>query len=679
MKDLTEIEVKRVASLRLFLIAALLLAAEAGIEKVQYAWGVGSILGKFSGSRLMLSAPAFLLAFLAGLGVWWTFDRPQRCLAWGQALLDRLAPLGWLNGVIFAALALVYPLLRFYSVLTPLLKFFNELFIFGCLVLLGAVFLRATGRVSIQDNSVSPARLKLGDWAGPIIQCLVVSLLVYGTVYQVALYLPDTGRESGITNYPLSLNGYSEASRYYLASLFFSKSVYGFRTALPVLHTSRYLLQSIPFIIPSLPIWVHRLWQVLLWMGFTGAGAALLARRLRLSHKLLTLLVTAWAFLFFFQGPIYYHLMACALLVLWGFDRQKFWRSALVVTIASVWAGISRINWFPMPAMIACVLYLMEEPSEGKTLAGYWFKPAAWSVAGLFFSFLTDRLYRLISGNPGYVFGSSFTSSLLPYRLWPNATYGPGIVLALAFTIFPAVWLILAKLIPGRAAWNPLRWLGIGAILGILLAGDLVVSIKIGGGSNLHNLDSFLLMLALVSVYLLFDRMAPDRPERLTPFKPSWVLLGLVLVVPVVSVVTPNVSLVKRPTAGIAQGLATLQSVIDQVTPQGKDILFISERQLITFHDVHGVRLIPAYEMTFLMEMAMADNQRYLQGFYTDLRNHRFSMIVTYPVGETIQGENNIFSEENNAYVIHISQPLLAYYRPEMTIPALDLQILVPR
>jgi len=83
--------------------------------------------------------------------------------------------------------------------------------------------------------------------------------------------------------------------------------------------------------------------------------------------------------------------------------------------------------------------------------------------------------------------------------------------------------------------------------------------------------------------------------------------------------------------------------------------------------------------MTFLMEMAMANNQDYLQAFDKDLRDHRFSMIITDPVGGTLQGDNSIFGEENNAYVTHIDGPLLTYYQPKTLIQSLNLQVLIPR
>jgi hypothetical protein len=83
----------------------------------------------------------------------------------------------------------------------------------------------------------------------------MLTALVYGLAYKIALFLPE------ISSYPFSLS-WSEASRYYYASLFLSDSIYGLHVPLSVLHPSRYLLQSVPFLIPNSPLWLHRLWQV---------------------------------------------------------------------------------------------------------------------------------------------------------------------------------------------------------------------------------------------------------------------------------------------------------------------------------------------------------------------------------------------------------------------------------
>ncbi len=94
--------------------------------------------------------------------------------------------------------------------------------------------------------------------------------------------------------------------------------------------------------------------------------AGVLARRVKDGLKLPMVLVTVYFFLFFFQGAVYYHMMVCVLVVLYGYKKDKPWRTLIFVLIASVWAGISRVNWMPLPALLAVMLYLIEEPVESK-------------------------------------------------------------------------------------------------------------------------------------------------------------------------------------------------------------------------------------------------------------------------------------------------------------------------
>src|SRR4030043_198522 len=175
---------------------------------------------------------------------------------------------------------------------------------------------------------------------------LLLTILGYGIAYKLSSFIPD------VSNYPFSL-GWSEASRYYSASLLFSNRVYGITEPPSVLHPSRYLLQSLPFIIPDSRLMFHRLWQVILWVVTASLTSWLLVRRLtpkgQKRPQVITLCLLFWAFLFLFQGPIYYHLLIMVILLLWGFDSTRIWRNLILVLLASLWAGISRINWLPVP------------------------------------------------------------------------------------------------------------------------------------------------------------------------------------------------------------------------------------------------------------------------------------------------------------------------------------------
>jgi len=84
-------------------------------------------------------------------------------------------------------------------------------------------------------------------------------------------------------------------------------------------------------------------------------------------------MVDRFALPFLFQGAVYYHLMVCVVLVLLGYKKDKPLRTLIFVLLASVWAGISRVNWMPVPGLLAVALYLLDTPFDGKNGSNTWF------------------------------------------------------------------------------------------------------------------------------------------------------------------------------------------------------------------------------------------------------------------------------------------------------------------
>ena len=146
------------------------------------------------------------------------------------------------------------------------------------------------------------------------------------------------------------------------------------RAPLSVWHGTRYLMLAIPFLIKGLPIWAARLWQVVLWFGVTAATCWALIRRLRLSGWTPAAIFGGWFFLYLFQGAVYYHLQVCVIIILLGVSAKHPWRSLAAVAVASFWAGMSRLNWYPVPAMLAIALYVLEEPVSGTSRTWRYFR-----------------------------------------------------------------------------------------------------------------------------------------------------------------------------------------------------------------------------------------------------------------------------------------------------------------
>lgn len=644
---------KQLGTTRQVLVLSLVLCLYTLIVQFPQYYGMGSLLGKLSGSRLLQISPVLIVAILDILFLVLMGSRYGSALIkvmkGGLSFLRKIKYFDWMA---FIALILLFP----FFVLSPYYPDFGwmltRLWIYGHGALLGALFLHAA---LPKSNAIIT---------------LVFSMLFFAVVERIALYIPE------VNDQMISL-GWSEASRYYYASLYFARSIYGEAVPLSSLHPSRYLLQAIPFFIHGLPIWVHRAWQVFLWLALTFAGSITLARRL---PKQFTPMVAAaivfWGYLFLNQGPVYYHLMVCVILIFAGFSSKRPVKSLLFVILASLWAGISRINWFPVPGFLAAFLFALEEPRTGRRFWRYWLWPLIWIGAGMATALLSQSVFIAVSGNPVENFSSSFSSSLLWYRLLPNITYPQGVLPAILVASIPGIVLIVIHLVKHGHVIHWERMAFLVAVLLVFFGGGIVVSVKIGGGSNLHNLDAFLVFLMVMILYLYFNSLHLESQQRISRI--PWYLTALLVFIPVIGVVQMDSEYVPIDNTPARQEIQMLQQYIDNVPGDGGEILFITQRHFLTFGYIRGVHLVPGYEKVFMMEMAMAGNQDYFQQFEKELQEHRFALIITEPLSYTIQGEQDIFAEENNAWTTNVVTLIRRYYHDTIFLPAAAISIAVP-
>ncbi len=505
----------------------------------------------------------------------------------------------------------------------------------------------------------------------------LASLLIAAVLYRISLFIPD------MQSTPFSL-GWSEGSRYSNAALFFSKSLFGIQYPLPVLHPARYLLQSFPFLIAPRLILIHRIWQVLLWLGLTSLGAISLVKRLAIKNQAFTSALVIWLFLYFFQGAVYYHLMVIVALLLFGYKGNAFWRNVVIILLASIWAGLSRINWFPVPGLLATAIYFLEEPLSDK----HWFKylrlPILWTFIGTLTAYLTNQIYAAFSGNDIAQFSSSFSSYMIWSRLFPNATFNLGVLPALLLVSLPLI-IISWYTIKNRKVqyyWNWLRVLGLAGILAVFGIGGIIVSVKIGGGGDLHNLDAFLVFLVVIALYLIFDRYSPQSPQNdMTILKPIpfFYILFLVLV-PVYFTLRGQSSWIYKDLTRAKSEVVHLQHAVDIIEAASPGpILFISESQLYTFKEIRNINFDPQYEKVFLMEMVMSHNQPFLTQLQQKIQERKYAAIITDSIFVSSADSKEPFWVENNLWVDKIVIPILEDY--ELVLPLQDgaANLLIPR
>lgn len=564
-------------------------------------------------------------------------------------------------GAVFAGIVLLIPYLKFTfhvgevvkkSTQDPVLTTILYYWFAWWLILLAAGCIRTTLKTS---------------WAGGFASALVIM----GVVYE--LYL----RLQLVTDYPFSM-GWSESSRFYYGSLFFARSIYGMNVPLSAMHPTRYLLQAIPFLIPGLSLAFNRFWQFFLWIGLTGITSFVLIKKTfeRKDHSdlLISLLMTGWVFLYFLRVGVYYHLQFMVFIPLLFVSKKNPRISLFAIIISSAWAGISRVNWIPLPAIIAITIYILEEPVKiKKSILEYLQLPVRWALSGVMAAFAAMAAYIPLSGNTSNIasFASSFTSPKLWYRILPNDSYSLGIVPGILLVTGPLLLTFILAINKNKNIIHPLRIISLWIILMFLFAGGILVSVKIGGGADLHNMDAFAVELIIITMFFIGGKVTKDRnsgenePIRKvqdTSFI-KWPILATGLIIPIVFLI-PSLSSGPRLHPDLNnKAFLQLKNLAEENSLKGP-VLFINERHLLTFHKIN-IPLVPEYEAVTLMEMAMSNNQAYLQQFYNDLQTHKFSAIITGKQNLGIKEEGS-FADENNIWNTKVSPFILCNYEPIM-------------
>jgi hypothetical protein len=386
-----------------------------------------------------------------------------------------------------------------------------------------------------------------------------------------------------------------------------------------------------------------------------------------------------WFIVYTFLCPVYFHLMVIPLIVFAGFDKNRLGRSALVVVLGSIWAGISRVNWFPAAGILAAILYILEMPRGKKRFWEYWGWPLAFVFGGLGVAFGAQAVYVLLSGNPPIAFATSFNSPLYFYRLLPNEVYGIGVAAQMLIASLPLFAIIGISLWKNLRRWWALRHLALLSILLVLMAAGLTVSTKIGGGNNLHNLDLFLVSLLTITIYGVVNKYQMDQPEGNGKTSLAFQALVFSALVPffvLLAGVAPVHPLdAEKATAEIVE----LQALIDQTDGEEGEVLFIHNRHLLSQGLIQNVELVPEYDKVYLMEMVISNNTAYMAQFQEDLANHRFRIIVMEPMyPKKLTTSSHVFTEEHNAWTERVTLPVLADYQVVLDYSEEGMIVLMP-
>ncbi len=673
----------------LFFVSILLIGA--GRDFFYVASGTGSAVGAFSPFWFMLFS-AFVLFCLTLFLFLMLWQRGKLISAITRLISERnkMSFLRWL----FAILALVFPVwflqysmwgIVFYGIFIRALIWLAVIFIFS--------FLVSSGN-------------ELIGWK----ETLSAFVLTAGA-FSIAVSL------QGVTDYPFSL-GWSEGNRLWDYSTLFGRSLYNYPSDQDIyvlLDSGRLWVGGLPFLIPNLTIEAARLWVGLTTI-FPYFLVGIAAFRVLNKNSRIWLLMILWIFLFLKQGPIHTPLVLCAAItvLVWG---RSLWISIPLIIFAGYFAQTSRYTWMFAPGIWIGVLELSGASlHNGKLVLSQWTRSISLGFAGIFGGYLLPKIMPLLDRgidienvgeqitNTGYtadVIASEVSRQpLLWYRLLPNSTYGNGILIGLLIAVVPLLIILFWLAVTQKWVLNIWQKLAlIGSSLAFLAVG-LVASTKIGGGGDLHNMDMFLIGLAFIAVIAWYNggREAILNPNQL----PGWLKIVIVaaLVIPAIGpwqqmrsfnygeqaaalmVLTDapdEKSLDLLPSdEKVNKALEKIQDAV-AVAKEDGEVLFLDQRQLLTFGYVTEVPLVVEYEKKVLMNEALSGNADYFQSFYKDLAAGRFSLIVSEKLFTPIKDSSFEFGEENNAWVTWVARPLLCYYEETTTLKDVGVQLFVPK
>jgi len=669
------------------------------IEFYNVAWGTGKAVGEFSPKWLALFAFFVLLnvALYAGVGL--AVLQRERFLSLFQkviAIRNKLSHVRWLLVVLFLTLPAWFLQRTMWGIVFDGVYF--RLLLWALTVFLLSSFIA-------RDNS-------LIEW-----RSFLVALILTSSAFTIAISL------QGVTDYPFSM-GWSEGNRIWDYSMRFGRDRYGIadnQDVYVLLDSGRMLVGGLPFLIPNVTIETVRLWiglTLILPYFLVGLAAYIVADK----NIRIWFLLTLWVFLFLRQGPIHSPLVLTAALTVFIW-RKPLWLAIPLIIYAGLFAQSSRFTWLFAPGLWIGMLELAGASLlNGKLDRTHWVRAIALGLSGAFGGFVLPKLMpilRIATAAPAAVNAAEVTERiantgvtsdfvayavtdqpLLWYRLLPNSTYGTGILLGLVIAVLPVaiflVWLSASQ------KWQLNIWQKlaiVGPLLAFLVVG-LVASTKIGGGGDLHNMDMFLIGTAF-TVFMAW--VNGGRDVILKNEMPSWIRLTLVAAL-VVPAITPLMQLrsynfgdeiktlltltdtkedrkafdMLPDTETVNTALGEIQEAVDEYQKTG-DVLFIDQRQLLTFGYIKEAEFIPEYEKKVLMNEALSSNYDYYSSFYRDITNQRFSLIISEPLRTPIKDSTYEFGEENNAWVEWVSIPVLCYYQEIQTYKEVNVMLLVPK
>ncbi len=298
-------------------------------------------------------------------------------------------------------------------------------------------------------------------------------------------------------------------------------------------------MDSLVFLLPAVTIFMWRVWIVSISFITTAMTAFFIVSRSIHAQQLVPArkkvflgLLTLFGILFFLQGPIYAHLMigVIPILLFYRHDQPKI--TVIIIAICSIWTGLARVNWFFMPAIIAALFYVLSQPRQQMPIWRYFRWPFIWGLTNFTIS-LAIYFWALNKAKQPSILSPLLDYGFVITKLWPNGGYSYGIIAGIFLVTAPLLFVISRFLWLHRYKMDKFRIAFILLLLSTLAAGSTLVSLRSGGGYDLHNYDTLIRAVFILGIRMGLENVQADsdnpssRPILLSP-----ITIGVLMIIP---------------------------------------------------------------------------------------------------------------------------------------------------
>lgn len=483
-----------------------------------------------------------------------------------------------------------------------------------------------------------------------------------------------------VTPYPFTL-AWSEGKWMLDGSLILANKVYGFHSPIPFQEPTQAIFRAFPYLFSNTPsLLFQRAWGFVLSTGIPILTAVVFTRKFKSLNLFQKLLLGLLFLCLLSLGPIKFYLLIIFLVFMLLYNSKSNLRISLAVVASSLIVPPTRLNWYLVPGALVLFFHILETPYRGNLFKYLW-KPVVFILLNAFVVGSIATLFFLFSGNSITVFSVLSSSPFLWGRLFFFPSSPLGLLVPAILLSAPSIWLIAIWMKRNRSSFHWVRSILVWLMLLLFFLGGLVISAKIGGGNNLHNLDIFFILLAVVSIYSVTNSIQTDPAQIYqNPRFPSYAILASAILFSLWLLYSLPGSTKLPNLQKSFDNVKTLQSKINQIkSTNSNPALFIYQTQLLASGLIQDIKPVANYDNVFLIEMAISNYQPVLEKFYDQLEAHTWSVIVMPPLYAKIKDISTGFAEENNAWVEKIIFPMLCSYQSVYVDKVYDYELLVPR